>query len=131
MGHRHETTKGWHARPRKGRKIGLREGAGQLASTVGAEVGKYQAVPVFYPGCLALGQDGGGGHKFIRFAACIGRRQRGGGIAGHLLRRTVDDEFVGFGGSIPALVAVHGEVAAHDGGNSSQPDRRAFTLDER
>ncbi len=88
----------------------------QLAGTVGAEVHEHHGVAVFHFHRLA---DGGGLDELIALATRVGGFQAflgGGGVEFGL---AVDDQVVGLGHAVPAVVAVHGEVAADQAGDAA------------
>src|SRR5690606_13690724 len=70
-------------------EVGLDEGAGQLAGTVGAEVHEDDGVAVFDFHRLA---DGGGLDEFIALVAGVGGLQAFDGAGGVELTLAVDDQ---------------------------------------
>src|SRR5690606_20071452 len=97
-------------------EIRLDEHTGQFAGAVGAEVHEDHRVAVLDLDRFA---DAGGFDEFIALVAGIGRFQTGHRRVGAVFGNTVDDQVVGGGYAVPAVVAVHGEVAADDAGNAA------------
>ena len=105
--------------PGEAGELRVHQGAGQLPGPVGPEVEEDDAVVVADG---ALGVADHRLHELIRDAAGIGLPHGvdGVGIAGAPL--AVDHGVVGLLHPVPALVPVHGVVAAHDGGDLAHAD---------
>ena len=103
-------------------KIWLHEATGDFAGPVGAEIEEDHAV-VGLDGRdrIPLFRDDGRNDEFIHHASFIGSSDRGDGIGG-LVAFAHDHRTVGFFDTIPAIVTVHGIVAAHDRGNLADTD---------
>ena len=97
-------------------KVAFDKGAAELAGTVGAEVHEDHGIAIFDLDRLA---DGGGFDELVAFFTGIGRLQafeRGGGVE---LALAFDDQVVGLLDTVPAIVAVHGEVATAEAGDAA------------
>ena len=103
---------------------GIDERAGDLAGAVGAVVEEDDGV-VVGDGALLVADDGL--HKFIGHAVLIGFPDGGDGI-GILDALAVDHRVVGALKTVPAFVAVHGVVAAHDGRDLANAELGALFL---
>jgi len=88
----------------------------QFTGAVGAEVHEHHGVAVFDLHRLA---DGGGLDELIALATGVGCFQAflGGGRVEFGL--AFDDQVVGLGDTVPAVIAVHGEVTAHQAGDAA------------
>ncbi|MND90892.1 hypothetical protein D3C80_829910 [compost metagenome] len=116
MGQADEPRQFWLARALEVIEVIFDEDAGQLTGPVGTEVHEDHGVAVLD---LDRVTDTGGLDEFIAFATGIGRFQAFDGIGGVELGGAVDDQVVGGGYAVPAVVAVHGEVAADDAGDTA------------
>ena len=93
----------------------IREGMGQLSGPVGTEVVEDYGVIFLHTGVVA---DDCRKDKLIGniFGVAVSEALSSGGS---LFSAGVGDGFVGLGYSVPALVSVHGVVAATDSGDSA------------
>ena len=99
-------------RTREAVEIGDDESGRQLTGPVGAEVEEDDAVPILD----GMFMDDCRDDEFVGNVSCIGMFQAGLGI--RFLRSFAEgDGIIGFFDAFPALVAVHGIVAAADGGD--------------
>ena len=96
-------------------KVRLDEGAGQLAGTVGAEIHEHHGIAIRHRGRRAYHR---GLDELVAFAAFVGGGQAGAGVIGQIVALAVDDQLVGLLDPVPAVVAVHGEVAADQAGDA-------------
>jgi hypothetical protein len=88
----------------------------ELAARRGAEVHKDHGVAVFdFHWCT----DAGGLDEFVALVTGIGGLQAFHGSAGVELTLAFDDQVVGLLDAVPAVVAVHGEVAAAEAGDTA------------
>ncbi len=106
----------WLARTFEVLEVVLDEDPGQLAGPVGAEVHEHHGIAVFDLDRFA---DGGGLDEFIALFAGVGGLQAFLGGGGVELALAVDDQVVGLGHTVPAIVAVHGEVTADQAGDAA------------
>ncbi len=95
------------------------EGAGQLAGAVGAEIQEQHGVAVLGSDRLAVRAHAGGGDEFVGLATFVGGVEAGFGALGLVLAMAFGDQAVGFLDAVPAVVAVHGEVATDDRGDEA------------
>ena len=103
-------------------KIWLHEATGDFAGPVGAEIEEdYTIVGLDGRDRIPIFRDDGRNDKFIHDASFIGCSDCSNGIGG-LIAFTHDHRTVGFFDTIPAIVAIHGIVAAHDRGNLADSD---------
>ena len=91
----------------------VRDGVAELTGAVGAKVEEDHGVAVAQ---RRAPPDDRRLHELVALAASVGRLHGGDGIGGGL-SLAVHDRAKGGGDSIPALVAVHGVVAADHGGH--------------
>ena len=124
-------------RMRRGRgeavEIRVEQGGQDLAHAVGAEVEAQQAVAVLHAVIVA---DHGGHDELVGDALAIGAVHRGSRRRRMLAPSPSAIAQIGLLDALPALVAVHGEVAARDGGDrgrrrAARPARRAQVLGGR
>ena len=111
--------------PLKGAEVRLHEAAGQLPGPVGAKVHEEDSVAVGNGRWLA---DEGGRNELVRFPPRIGGFQPGFRGVGAMLRFALRQEPPGGGDSVPAVVPVHGVVAAHQAGDAALARRREARL---
>ena len=98
------------------REVRVREGVGQLPRPIGPEVAVQDGVAVGdRPVVHAV--DDGGRDELVVLAARVAALHGGHGRRGVEVGDSVDDGVVALLRSLPALVAVHGEVAAADRGD--------------
>ena len=97
-------------------ETGFDKAAGQLAGAVGAEVHEHHGVTVFDTYRLA---NAGGLDELVALAALVGGDQAVHRVVGAVLGLAVDDQLVGLLHAVPAVVAVHGEVAADQAGDTA------------
>ena len=103
-----------HAGPLEAIEVGFDEGAGQFAGAVCAEIHEHHGIAIFHPHRLA---DGGGLDELVALAALVGGDQAVHRVIGLVLGLAVDDQLISLLHAIPAVVAVHGEVAADQAGD--------------
>ena len=100
-----------HAGARKSVEVGLEQRAKDLAHPVGAEVETQDAVAVPHPLIVAdRGRDDELVERVVRVGVAHGVDR-----SGEMRAVGVHQGVVGLGHAVPALVAVHGVVAAADG----------------
>ena len=92
------------------------EHPGQFTGTVGAEVHEHHGIAIFDRDFLA---NPGGLDEFVALATFIGGLQAFLGGGGMELGLAVDDQVVGLGHAVPAVVAVHGEVTPDQAGDAA------------
>ena len=103
-------------------KLRVHKHAGDLPGAVGAEIEENDAV-VVADGALAVADYGL--HELVGHIVGIAAGHRVHGVA-VLLALAVDHGVVRLLHPLPALIAVHGVVPAHDGGNPAHADLPAF-----
>ncbi|MNT05330.1 hypothetical protein D3C72_1399450 [compost metagenome] len=116
LGQHHKTGQFRLARAFEILEVVFDEHASQLAGAVGAEVHEHHGVAVFDFHRLT---DGRGFDEFVALAASVSSLQtflRSGGVE---FAVAVDDQVVGLSHTVPAVVTVHGEVAADDAGDTA------------
>ena len=91
----------------------VQQGGEEFANPVGAEVEAQDGVAVLHAGVVA---DDRGGDELVELSGGVGGLDGGFG-GGDVGAFGVRDGGVGLGDAVPALVAVHREVAADDGGD--------------
>src|SRR5690606_38846145 len=97
-------------------EVGLDERTGQFAGAVGAEIHEDHRIAVFHTG---RGADGGGLDELVALLARIGGVQALHGGGGVEVALALDDQVVGLLDAVPAVVTVHGEVAANQAGDTT------------
>ncbi|CRX28632.1 hypothetical protein PAERUG_P54_1_London_24_VIM_2_04_13_05103 [Pseudomonas aeruginosa] len=98
----------------------LDEGAAQLAGAVGAEVHEDHRVAILDPHRFGAGRDHRGGlDEFVALAAGVGGLEGCHRGVGGELGLAVDNQFIGGLDAVPAVVAVHREIAADDRGDAA------------
>ncbi len=105
----------------------LEEGAGQLASAIGAEVEEQADVALAHAMCRGVAHHGGS-HELVVLAALVAA-SHGRLSVGRPLTAPVHEGVVGELDPIPARVSVHGEVAPHDGTETSHADVAQVLVD--
>ena len=103
-------------------KIGIHDGAGDLPCPVGAVVEEDDAV-VVADGALAVADHRL--HEFVGDAVGVGLGHRVHGV-GVVDALAVDHGVIGHLHALPALVAIHGVIAAHHRGDPAHADLGAF-----
>ncbi len=105
-------------------EAGFDEGAGGFAGAVGAEIEEDHGVVVADHAARdgwfsrrGFGGDYGGDDEFVGDAFFVAGADGGDGIGEFRVGFAVDHGAIGFFDAVPAIVAVHGVVAADDGGD--------------
>src|SRR5581483_3835124 len=104
----------------RGEAAVAREGASDLAHAVGAEIESDAGVVIANGGHELAARAGANerDNKFVGHAAVIGILHAGDGIRVFRGFTVAEDHRVeGFGNALPAAIAVHGVIAAADGGD--------------
>ena len=124
LGHGHEGEIFWARWVAKFLEIGFDEGAGGFAGAVGAEIEEDHGVIVADYGAWGCGLalrgfrvDDGGNDKFVGDAFLVAGADGGDEIGEFRIGVAVNHGTVRFFDALPAIVAVHGVVAADDGGD--------------
>ena len=110
----------------------LSESFGDLASAVGTEVEEDDGIVVANEAARSSAVRFGDDDRldeFVGGAAFVALAQRGGGFGGMLRRVAVDDCAISFLDSLPAIIAIHGEIAAGKRGNASNAIFADFLLE--
>src|SRR5208283_1376417 len=110
------------------------EGVGDLAGAVGAEIVEDDRIVVAddadrrssWPGAAG---DYDGLHKFVGDALFVALLEGGDRIVGFGFRFAVDEGAIGEFDALPAVVAVHGVVAANEGGDFADTEFAHFLLE--
>ena len=97
-------------------EVWLDECARQLAGAVGAEVHEDDRVAILDLDGFANAR---GLDELVVLLAGVGRLQAGKGAVGGVFGGAVDDQVVGGADAVPAVVAVHGVVAADQAGDAA------------
>ena len=118
LGHAHIAEREEALLPLKAGEVGVHQSAGDFPGPVGAEVVEDDAVALAN-GLGAL--DNRGHHKLVGDFLVVGVLHGAQGALG-LLALAVDHGGIGLLHTLPAVVPVHGVVAAHDGGNLAHAD---------
>ena len=110
----HELRKPRKARSGKAVECAIRQRARHLPRAVGAKVHEHDDVAVAHLRRTVCAGDHGRPDELIRFAACVGGLERRFRRRSREWSDAVDEELVSGRHALPALVAVHGVVAAAD-----------------
>ena len=92
-------------------ELGVGEGLGDLAHAVGAEIEREHRVARSDARRLT---DDDRAHELVGLVALVGVAHRLGAGVGAMLGAPVHEQVIGTLHAIPALVAVHGEIASDD-----------------
>ena len=121
-----------HAGARERAECGVGDRARHLPRAVGAEIHEHDHVAVGHRRGPAVAiRNHRRLHEFVVLAAGVGRVEPGLRGRGGEGRAAIDQQLVGGGDAIPALVAVHRVVAADDGGDARAGGFRAHAVHER
>ncbi len=105
----------------------LHKGAGHFPGTVGTEIHEQHRVTIVDRSLgLARSVDPGWRYKLVVFPALISLFQPGYRIGRSELRGALGHQVVGRFHAVPAVVAIHGIVAAHDRGNAADAEALQF-----
>jgi hypothetical protein len=121
-----------HFLTRKAVEVGVDEGAGDFTRAVGTEVHEDQRVAVFHRGIgLAGGADNGRFHEFVVFVTGVGGLQTCDGGIGLEFAFGQGQQIISLFHAIPAVVAVHGVIAADERRDATFAQRGKFGFECR